>query len=108
MAKRFRMESWDIDGEGNAFVVAKDACPNKEDVPRFICDGDFLDHDCEKDMVVEEGWCRFMVRSDWDDYDGERRGGYVVYLGTDRPKSRNGSIARGWFPVWIVRHGDWY
>lgn len=102
MARRFKWEAWDFDLCGNAYIIAKDECLNKEDVPDFICKEDHLSSDCKSEMVVEEGWCKWQVRTDWYDYDGEARGWYVVEPGEKRPGKS------GWFPVWIVRKCAWY
>lgn len=39
MSKRkFECSNWDFDGEGDAFILAKDECPNVCDVPKFLFD----------------------------------------------------------------------
>lgn len=110
MSRKFKWDMWDFDLDGSAYVIAKDECPNKKDVPAYIVHEDGLHPDvlnpefgeCLCPEIVQEGWCKFQVRSDWCDYEGEPAGGYVVHFGThDMPH-------KGWFPVWIVRLGDWY
>lgn len=102
MDTRFRWDSWDFDFNGDAYIIAKRVCPEKEDVPDFIIDEDRINSECLGEMVVEEGICKFMVRNDWDGCDGPH-GGYYIIHGTSDTHGR-----RGWFPVWIVRKGDWY
>lgn len=108
MARKFTWEIWDYDCDGSAFIIAKDQCPNKEDVPDFICQVDHLDPACKPDMVVREGWCGYQCRTDWDNGDGRPCGSYAVEDGSKPPLSRSGKRRPGWFPVWIVRTGEWY
>jgi len=105
---KFTWDKWDFDCDGEAFVIAKRVCPEKADVPDYIVKEDRLHPDCRNGMVVEDGWCMFQCRTDWDNTDGEARGGY--YVETYEPHTKNiyGKRKRGWFPVWIVRLGDWY
>lgn len=104
MARKFAWDSWDYDCDGNAYIIAKDQCPNKEDVPDFICQLDDLDPACKANMVVREGWCGYQCRTDWEDGDGQPFGGYAVEEGSKPPLCRrNGKRRPGWFPVWIVR-----
>lgn len=56
--------------------------------------------------IVEEGWCKFQVRTDWEDMEGERHGWYVVEKAPHNSPIFRGK--RGWFPVWIIRLGEWY
>ena len=107
MAKAFKWEAWDFDLDGEAYIIAKDLCPNKEDVPDFICREDGIHTECKPEMVVQEGWCAFQVRSDWYYEDGPR-GSYVVYEQKNPPTNTRGEKKRGYFPVWIVRKGEWY
>ena len=102
MAK-FKWDAWDFDCDGEAYVIAKRECPEKENVPDFIIREDELHPDCKDGMVVTEGWCKYQVRTDWENYYGEPGGGYYVHEGAKYTKGK-----RGWFPVWIVRKGDWY
>lgn len=83
---KFKWEAWDLDGPGDAYVIAKRwGGPRKEDVPGFIIREDNL-HPHRKDgMVVSEVFFKYQVRTDWAGYEGEPKG--------------------GWFPVWIVRRG---
>ena len=108
MAKQFTWEAWDFDFEGEAYVIAKEQCPNKENVSDFICREDCLPLDCKLEMVVQEGWCKYQIRTDWADMDGEPHGWYVVEMQKNAPTDIHGKKKRGWFPVWIVRKGTWY
>ena len=110
MSKRaFTWLSWDFDCDGAAYIIAKGECPKREDVPDYICTQDSIHPDCKPEMVIEEGWCKWQVRTDWDNCDGEPRGWYVVE--TYEPLTRHsitGKRKSGWFPVWIVRQDEWY
>lgn len=109
MARKFKWDMWDYDCDGLAYIIAKDECPNKSDVPQYIVEEDGLHRDvlnpelgdCLCEDIVQEGWCKYMVRSDWDNAEGPC-GGYCAQLGTHSNKHK------GWFPVWIVRVGYWY
>lgn len=106
---QFTWDEWDFDLDGCAFIIAKRECADKDGVPDYIIQADRLSPDCRNGMAVEEGWCKFQVRTDWENGDGEPRGGYVVE--TYEPNTRHsvtGKRKPGWFPVWIVRKGDWY
>lgn len=103
MAVKFKWDAWDFDCEGEAYIISKRECSEKEKVPDFIIKEDNLHPDCKDGMVVNEGVCKFMVRTDWENCDGEPRGGYYVHEG-----NKDITGMRGWFPVWIVRKGDWY
>lgn len=113
--KKFKWDKWDYDLCGEAYVIAKDECPNKEDVPGYIVEVDMLPNDVlvpgddGNDYLspenVVEGWCKFQVRSDWADAEGPS-GGYLV--NEDSHTSPFYKHKRGWFPVWIVRIGGWY
>lgn len=105
--RKFGWDACDFDGDGNAYIIAKDLCPSKEDVPKFIVKEDHIHPDCMAEMNIEEGWCKYMVRSDWEDTDGPY-GGYYVEKRSSRPVDLNGKPAPGWFPVWIVRQEEWY
>lgn len=109
MVRKFKWDSWDFDCDGEAYIIAKDECPDKENVPDYIIREDCLAQDCKLGMVVEEGWCKFQVRTDWENGDGEPEGGYVVetYESLTR-HSITGKRKPGWFSVWIVRKGEWY
>ena len=98
MKRQFVWDTWDYDLDGVAYIIAKDACPNKEDVPDFICREDQISLRCKPEMRVQEGWCRWEMRSDWDGGYGEACGGYCIY---DQKVLRS-------FPVWIVRKEEWY
>lgn len=108
MNKKFKWDAWDYDFDGSAYIIAKDMCQNREDVPDFICREDGIHPECKLDMVVEEGWCKYECRSDWEGGDGEPRGSYVVVKQINQPCDINGKKKRGWFPVWIVRKDEWY
>lgn len=103
MSKKFKWNAWDFDCDGEAYVVAKSECLEKENVPDFIINADNLHPGCKDGMVVAEGWCKYQVRTDWENCDGEPRGGYYVH-----EENKDITGMRGWFPVWIVRKGDWY
>ena len=99
MRKReFTWGAWNYDCEGEAYVIAKDQCPEKENVPDFICREDGLSSDCKPEMVVQEGWARWECRTDWENGDGEPFSWYVIY---------DGKVPRS-FPVWLVRKDEWY
>ena len=101
---KFTWDCWNFDGGAETFIIAKKVCPLKEDVPQFIVDVDCVHNDCKSEMIVEEGWCKWQVRTDWENCVGEPTGGYYVV----ESKQLNGKRKRGWFPTWIVRKGDWY
>jgi hypothetical protein len=106
---KFKWDAWDIDCEGEAYIIAKKECPEKDKVPDYIVEVDNLHQGCKDGMIIEEGWCKFQVRTDWDNGDGEPRGWY--YVETYEPLTRNsitGKRKQGWFAVWIVRKGEWY
>lgn len=109
---KFTWDAWDFDLDGEAYIIAKRVCPEKADVPGFIIREDHISPVCASDMVVQEGWCKFQCRTDWETWDGHDntpRGGYVVE--THEPGTRHpitGKRVRGWFPVWIVRKDEWY
>lgn len=107
---KFTWNCWNFDGDGEAFIIAKKTCPQKEDVPQFIVDVDGLHNECKSGMVVEEGWCKWQVRTDWENSDGNPSGGYVVREEKFVAETLDlyGKRKRGWFPVWIVRKGEWY
>jgi len=105
---KFTWDSWDFDCDGNAYIIAKKECPEKECVPNYIIKSDNLNEECKEGMVVEEGWCKYQVRSDWINTE-KPCGGYLVE--TYEPHTRHSitnNKKRGWFPVWIVRKGEWY
>ena len=109
MSRKFTWDAWDFDLDGDAYVIAKTECPDRVKVPDYICRIDGITSDCKPEMVVEEGWCKYQVRTDWeDDDDAEPRGGYVVKRSEAFTKRLDGSRKPGWFPVWIVRQGEWY
>lgn len=106
--KRFTWDTWDYDGDGTAFIVAKSEVPEIEAVPAYIVAADHLSPTCAEGMEVREGWCKWQVRTDWEGGDGEPRGWYVVEETKRRPTRLDGRPLPGWFPVWIVRVGEWY
>ena len=67
---------------------------------------------CEESQAVtielRRLWCKYQVRTDWENGDGEPRGGYCVLMRESRPKRHDGKNKAGWFPVWIIRKGEWY
>lgn len=98
MKRKFVWDAWDYDCDGSAYIIAKDACLHKEGVPDFICREDQIPAKCRPEMQVQEGWCRWEVRSDWYGGYGGPGGGYCIY---DQKVPRS-------FPVWIVRKENWY
>jgi len=108
MSRKFIWSSWDFDCDGEAYIIAKGECPEKEKVPDYVCRVDGIAAECKPEMKVEEGWCKFQVRTDWENGDGEPRGGYCVEPSASFTKRLDGKRKPGWFPVWIVRKGEWY
>lgn len=105
---QFTWYAWDFDLDGEAYVIAKKECPEKEFVPEYICKHDDISSECMAEMVVEDGWCKYQVRSDWANLE-KPSGGYLVETYEPHTKhSITGKRKRGWFPVWIVRKGEWY
>lgn len=96
--KKFTWNEWDYDCDGEAYIIAKSECPNKSDVPDYICRVDRISDECKPDMNVKEGWCRWEVRTDWDNGNGEPQGWYCIYR----------SPVKRAFPVRIVRKEEWY
>lgn len=107
MPRKFTWNSWDFDCDGDAYIIAKSECPKREDVPAYIISENNLDEACASGMVIEEGWCAFQVRSDWENYYGPH-GWYTVTQCESDTKRLDGRRKPGWFPVWIVRKGEWY
>jgi hypothetical protein len=107
MSRKFTWNSWDFDCDGDAYIIAKAECPERENVPDYIVKADNLDPACKLGMVIEEVWCAFQVRSDWEDSDGPH-GWYVVERREAFTKRLDGRRKPGWFPVWIIRKGEWY
>lgn len=107
---KFTWDYWNFDGDGEAFIIAKKVCEQAEDVPNFIAAVDDLSEDCKAEMIVQEGWCKWQVRTDWENYEGEPGGYHVVEskFDAETKHSITGKRKRGWFPVWIVRKEDWY
>jgi len=101
MSKRgFTYEKWDYDCDGEAFIIAKDECPIKENITGYLKERIEIGCDCEIPLSdIKEGVCKYQVRSDWEGCDGPT-GGYYV---DDSIKTK-----KGWFSVWIVRIGEWY
>ena len=98
MSRQFTWNAWDYDCDGEAYIISKDECQEKTEVPTYICKVDNISEECKSDMNVQEGWCRWEVRSDWENGDGEPRGWYVIY---DKKVLRS-------FPIWIVKKEEWY
>ncbi len=102
MARKFTWDAWSYDCDGEAYIIAKSDVPNKEDVADYIIRVDHLDPACRSDMNIEQGFCKWQVRRDWEhDGDDMHRGGYVV-------EKSNSPTKKGWFPVWIIRKEEWY
>ena len=109
MTTKFKWDAWDFDCDGEAYIIAKRVCAERDNVPDFIIREDNLPLDYKDRMTVEEGWCKYQVRTDWENCYGEPRGGY--YVETCEPLTRHlitGKRKAGWFPVWIIRKGEWY
>lgn len=108
MSRKFKWDAWDFDCDGDAYIIAKAECPKREDVPDYIVNADGLHADCKGGMKIEDGWCKFQVRTDWENGDGEPKGGYCVTKYEPETLNLYGKRKPGWFPVWIVRKGEWY
>jgi hypothetical protein len=120
--RKFTWDTWDYDCCDEAYIIAKDECPNRDDVPVWIVKTDNLDPECLNSAHgayiavedVKEGWCKYQVRTDWENGDGEPLGGYFVVDDSCTPRhlyrsgDKKGKRIPGWFPVWIVRKGEWY
>ena len=112
----FTWDKWNYDGGGEAFIIRKSLCPDRESVPQWIIENDNLHPDCLNPVLgehlsagdVKDGWCKWQVRTDWENGDGEPKGGYVVEDYEPHTKRLDGKRKAGWFPVWIVRVGEWY
>jgi hypothetical protein len=107
MRRKFTWNSWDFDFDGDAYIIAKSECPERESVPDYIICVDNLNDDRRAGMVVQEGWCKFQVRSDWENHEGPH-GWYVVEQYEPLTLNLYGKRNPGWFPVWIVRKDEWY
>lgn len=127
MPRKFKWDVWDYDCSGPAYIIAKDECPNIEDVPKYIVEADCLhksvleppDHehaipcgDTDDEYLcvscVHQGYCKYQVRCDWDNVDGPQGGYYVTEQDNHPTNPITGRPLTGWFPVWIVRLGLWY
>jgi len=108
VSRKFKWESWDFDCDGDAYIIAKSERPERENVPDYIVTADGLSPSCKDGMVIKEGWCKYQVRTDWENCDGEPRGGYLVDQCESITRRLNGRRKPGWFPVWIVRKEEWY
>lgn len=106
--RKFTWDSWDFDLDGDAYIIAKGECPERENVPDYIIKADNLHHDCKDGMKIEEGWCKYQVRTDWENGDGKPMGGYFIETYEPFTKNLFGKRKPGWFPVWIVRKDEWY
>ena len=120
--RKFTWDVWDYALDGSAYIIAKSECPNREDVPEYIVTNDNLSLEILDGNnplhtsldEVKEGWCKYQVRTDWENGDGEPQGGYYVIDGANPTETRYcsgekiGKRKPGWFPVWIVRIGEWY
>jgi len=108
MARNFKWNSWDFDCDGEAYIIAKAECPERDKVPEYICAVDNLHSNCMAGMEIKEGWCKFQCRSDWENMESGPHGWYVVETYEPYTKRLDGKRKPGWFPVWIVRKGEWY
>ena len=87
---------------GFAYVISKDECKKKENVLEYIEKNKGKDdYQLDDKQPIHEGWCRYEVRSDWENVDG-KSGGYVVYEGERPVNEVTGKPLSGSFPVWIV------
>ena len=99
--RNFSYDVWNYDGDGNAYIITKDTCPNITDVPEFIKREARLQSLTLDDInEIKEGVCKWQVRTDWENCDGRPIGWYYI---NDSVKTK-----KGYFPVWIVRCDDWY
>nr|DAL28209.1 MAG TPA_asm: hypothetical protein [Caudoviricetes sp.] len=96
--RKFTWDAWDYDCDGSAYIIAKDECPRREDVPDFIVREDHINPASKPEMVVQEGWLRYECRTDWEECYGGAASGYVVH---------DEKVPHA-FPVWIVRQEEWY
>ena len=116
MSRKFTWDKWDYDFDGMAYIIAQDQCPNREDVPGWIVKADRLDPEvlnstCGEYLStdnIKSGWCAFQVRTDWEYEDGRPKGGYVIAKQEEDTLRADGRRKPGWFPVWILRGGEWY
>lgn len=106
---KFKWEAWDFDLDGEAYIIAKAECPESENVLAYLVKADSLPPSSMGGIGADitEGWCKYQVRTDWDDGYGEPMGGYYVETYEPHTKNLYGKRKPGWFPVWIVRKGDW-
>lgn len=104
MSKRkFKWDAWDFDCNGTAYIISVDECPKREDVPAFIHANDYIPDEINPTMQVQEGWCKYQVRRDWDNGDGQPQGGYYATMAPHKGSRAQYHIKPGWFKVWIVR-----
>lgn len=107
--RAFTWMSWNYDDDGDAYIIAKAECPDRGALPDWIIREDCLSPDCRDGIAgdIREGWCKYQCRSDWMDETGPR-GAYLVEERASCPKHLDGRNKPGWFPVWIIRKGEWY
>jgi hypothetical protein len=110
MSKRkFTWLSWNYDDGGDSYVIAKSECPDKTDLADYIAKADRIYRPySEIESDIYEGWCAFQCRTDWEDGDGTPQGFYVVETYEPYTKRIDGKRKPGWFPVWLIRKGEWY
>lgn len=108
--KKFTWNRWRIDGDTDTIVIAKSEVQNKEDVADYIIEAEgFLSEFKEEiEHNIKEGWCKWQIRRDWNDFEGEAIGGYLVEETSNRPATPDGKPQPGWFPVWLIRADYWY
>ena len=114
----FTYDKWDYDCDGEAYIIRKSIIKNREDVPKWIVENDHLSPEVLNSKYgehlsvddVKDGWCKWQVRTDWENGDGSPLGGYFVSENpcNERIHSISGKRKPGWFEVWIVRVGEWY
>jgi len=63
MTTKFKWDAWDFDCDGEAYIIAKRVCAERDNVPDFIIREDNLPLDYKDRMTVEEGWCKYQVRT---------------------------------------------
>ena len=102
MDAKFKWDAWNFDDDGDAYIIAKRECPEKENVADYIIKEDGLHIDCKDGMNIKEGWCKWQIRADWVNCEDTRTGGY--YVETEHDKKGK----KGWFPIWIIRKEGWY
>ena len=55
MKRKFIWDAWDYDLDGEAYIIAKDACPDRENVVDFICREGGIPEKHKLEMRIQEG-----------------------------------------------------